>query len=542
MAESFSSDAWCERCERNFEIAHGASSCESCADLKKQNRHQVCAAHDPNLLCDCKNADRQSNPHEAETFEATPKWECDECGNMHDWEDDAESCCVIDCEHRDSEMEAWGGPYSGSEFWMTCRECGASGKGEFGRIDWKHDDKVLEHEQTAESFAALEGQRIPNLTMEEWDGVSKALGEAGTFHNRIHEGTDGEGGDGTTLVVNKRHGIFGRRNTYVCDSCDNEYSPSQFPDGFRKHQPESFCEYCLDKLDYPEDYDAESFGAETRMGEHSYETTCDCGTKVTWDGNYKTPIEVEGIDWPSPSFDHFEMQLAMKCPNPDCDEYHFCEIESNDIRRPKFNAESFEANGVVGTPSPTFNEGITGQDGPETEPTNATMKSETLEEIEGPTAQATAGGLHSPSSFAMTWEDGSGQSSASIPPNEIAWAEGKDENVVVKAVKTPIGAVFVGTALALLGYSVITGGNLLKDLGDGAKSAVSSAAENRRKGCRNCDKTVRKDSEYSVGQINPVEVEGQTDVHGAEQVSYADPYTGPTAIPEYTNRPSLKMW
>ena len=44
-------------------------------------------------------------------------------------------------------------------------------------------------------------------------------------------------------------------------------------------------------------------------------------------------------------------------------------------------------------------------------------------------------------------------------------------------------------------------------------------------------------SEYSVGQINPVEVEGQTDVHGAEQV-----FTGPSVIPQYTNRPSLKMW
>jgi hypothetical protein len=215
------------------------------------------------------------------------------------------------------------------------------------------------------------------------------------------------------------------------------------------------------------------------------------------------------------------------------------------------------------------------------------MAENSLEEIEGPTAEATSGGLHSPSSFDMTWEDGSGQSSASIPPNEIAWAEGKDENAVVKAAKTPIGAVFVGTALALLGYSFITGGNLLKDLSAGAKSAVSSAAENRKTGCRTCKDSFNAgkygggqtpqpfsdpvscrangcnwsrgkcncqshsakqrggprreeqtfDSEYSVGQINPVEVEGQTDVHGAEQV-----FTGPSVIPQYSNRPSLKMW
>jgi len=50
---------------------------------------------------------------------------------------------------------------------------------------------------------------------------------------------------------------------------------------------------------------------------------------------------------------------------------------------------------------------------------------ESLSEIEGPTAEASTGGLHSPSSFDITWEDGTGQSSASMPPNEIHFgAEG----------------------------------------------------------------------------------------------------------------------
>jgi hypothetical protein len=65
----------------------------------------------------------------------------------------------------------------------------------------------------------------------------------------------------------------------------------------------------------------------------------------------------------------------------------------------------------------------------QTEPTNANADlfgSETLAEIEGPTAEATAGGLHSPSSFDISWEDGNGMSSASMPPNEIAWAENKE--------------------------------------------------------------------------------------------------------------------
>ena len=85
------------------------------------------------------------------------------------------------------------------------------------------------------------------------------------------------------------------------------------------------------------------FMAETKMGQHSYETTCECGTKAIWDGGYKNPIEVEQIDWPSPSFDHFEMQLTMKCPNPECDEYHYCIIEEDYLSKPKFSAESFAA-------------------------------------------------------------------------------------------------------------------------------------------------------------------------------------------------------
>ena len=119
------------------------------------------------------------------------------------------------------------------------------------------------HFKGAESFGAdfslEDGQEIPNLTIDEWTEVSKALGKVGTFHNWRHERGDGEGGNGTTLVVNKRHGVFGRRNKYECDSCGNEYSFSMFPDGFNKHEPISFCEYCLDKEGGEDVYGAESF-------------------------------------------------------------------------------------------------------------------------------------------------------------------------------------------------------------------------------------------------------------------------------------------
>lgn len=90
----------------------------------------------------------------AETFAATPKWECDACGDMHDDEEDAESCCVIECDHSDSEMQSWGSAERGSEFQMYCNSCGADGYGTFGSIDWTHGDKELATTQTAETFEA----------------------------------------------------------------------------------------------------------------------------------------------------------------------------------------------------------------------------------------------------------------------------------------------------------------------------------------------------------------------------------------------------
>ena len=149
---------------------------------------------------------------------------------------------------------------------------------------------------------------------------------------------------------------------------------------------------------------------------------------------------------------------------------------------------------------------------------------ETLAEIEGPTAEATAGGLHSPSSFDMTWEDGMGQSSASIPPNEIAWAEGSKTSSVVK-----FGGLGI---LAYLGYTLYKGNKVFNAVSN-RKSCCGKSAET---------KTVRKDSEYSVGQINPVEVEGQSDVHGAEEVQLSSPHQGPQSTHFSNERPSQKMW
>ena len=217
---------------------------------------------------------------------------------------------------------------------------------------------------------------------------------------------------------------------------------------------------------------------------------------------------------------------------------------------------------------------------------------ETLAEIEGPTAEATSGGLHAPSSFAMTWEDGAGYSSASIPPNEIAWAETSGIPTWVK-----YGA---GIALLLAGGSFLKAKMSEQKAADNVKSAI-----NKRKGCgcgsksfnarsmndpiaedqdrQNCvsngcewveadpmsrstsyckchnatakeggiqnslDGGVTFQSEFSVGQINPVEVEGQNDVYGAEDYRLSTPQIsqpnwGPQKTYRQNQRNNLKMW
>ena len=110
-----------------------------------------------------------------------------------------------------------------------------------------------------------------------------------------------------------------------------------------------------------------------------------------------------------------------------------------------------------------------------------------------------------------------------------------------------IAPVAVGTAVALLGYSLITGGNLLSEVWSGAKKTLGQAAENKR-GCKTCkgsrispnvkhNSMISKKSEYSVNQINPVEVEGAEDVYGAESA-----YPSPQSVPNMGSAPSLKLW
>lgn len=158
---------------------------------------------------------------------------------------------------------------------------------------------------------------------------------------------------------------------------------------------------------------------------------------------------------------------------------------------------------------------------------------ESLSEIEGSTAEATTGGLHAPSSFAMTWEDGTGQSSASIPPNEIAWAEN---------VKESEGAILGG--VAVVGLFAI---GLVAAMKFNPANKKKDDTKKAEKGC-GCSKTVaksetvKKHSEYSADRINPVEVEGQNDIYNAESISQPSPYAGPQTAHRQNNRPTRNLW
>jgi hypothetical protein len=79
-------------------------------------------------------------------------------------------------------------------------------------------------------------------------------------------------------------------------------------------------------------------------------------------------------------------------------------------------------------------------------------------QIMGPTVEANEGGLHSPSSFDISWEDGSGQSSASMPPNGIHFADFTLEKPVKTGFMVAFGAGLFSLA-AVAGTVLI--GNLL---------------------------------------------------------------------------------
>ena len=131
-----------------------------------------------------------------------------------------------------------------------------------------------------------------------------------------------------------------------------------------------------------------------------------------------------------------------------------------------------------------------------------------------------------------------GQSSASIPPNEIAWAEGKSTSWMTWA---------CGIALVLAGGALLKAKSGERKAADNFKTAVKS-----RKGCCGGSKKsemIRKDSEYSVGQINPVVVEDQNDIYGAEQLhspqtaaKVSQPNWGPQKTYRQNQRNNLKMW
>ena len=89
-----------------------------------------------------------------------------------------------------------------------------------------------------------------------------------------------------------------------------------------------------------------------------------------------------------------------------------------------------------------------------------------------------------------------------------------------------------------------------KEILDMTMASLKRSAEEKRKGkaCGSCNSqgsirkphTQVKNSEYSVDQVNPVEVQGQNDIHGAEGVT--NPRHSPSSEPFGYPSKSLKMW
>ena len=87
----------------------------------------------------------------------------------------------------------------------------------------------------------------------------------------------------------------------------------------------------------------------------------------------------------------------------------------------------------------------------------------------------------------------------------------------------------VTTALGIGG--LVVAALSLPMLYSSAKSRLGKSAEEKRKasGSVRRNHTQVKNSEYSVGQVNPVEAEGQQDIHGAEGIT--NPRHAPSASP-----------
>ena len=115
--------------------------------------------------------------------------------------------------------------------------------------------------------------------------------------------------------------------------------------------------------------------------------------------------------------------------------------------------------------------------------------------------------------------------------------------IITEMHKTKIFGIGLGTLV--VGALGIFG---IKKFMDSKKDDTASGddTKNAEKGC-GCAKTPKKvvsvkESEYSVNQINPVEVEGQNDIHNAESVKLPSPYMGPQTAHRQNNRPVRNLW
>ena len=415
------------------------------------------------------------SPLHAETFEATPKWECDACGDMHDDEDDAESCCIEDCDHTDSEMTSWGHAGQGSDFWMSCNNCGAEGHGTFNRIYWEHDDKTLEHEQTAESFNA-EGL-YSNRAMEEF---AKMKEEREDWQNTDPNQCSNCGG--TTRWPMGKY--------VVCITC---LKPLYSLQGklYADAQP-----HWTGSKRWRNQFNAETFDASKGM----YMT----GHQVDNYLNMQKEIE--------------ELRAFKKLVSDTVKQQQGPHLRAmlKELLTMDFNAEREDISSWYAVCPSCGSDNWGEQEGYECRDCNHVFNHP----------------HHISQSEAATYSP----SSSPDMVNEIQTSPTNESPQLFNASNT----FNVTSALGISG--LVVAALSLPMLYSSAKSRLGKSAEEKRKASGSVRKnhTQVKNSEYSVGQVNPVEAEGQQDIHGAEGIT--NPRHAPSASPAGYPSKSLKMW
>ena len=181
---------------------------------------------------------------------------------------------------------------------------------------WVQNNDYFGAEETLDTLIVLRQNAAKEEGLENWKNDSNAGMLSGEIQERIWKHKD----FGAEVHLDGSPRIHGHTKC-DCDRCERGRE-GFYPNGWT-------CQYTGVVYRYKD--------AETKMDDSGvYETTCDCGAKLQWtesgytrqpDGSMlKHDLQVDGLDFPSAVFDHFEERLTIECPK--CGDYHECEIEA----------------------------------------------------------------------------------------------------------------------------------------------------------------------------------------------------------------------